>query len=95
MLTPLLATVEDNDLTKEDNPPPAKKTSATDPLVILCIALHVLLIVAHFALAVVHAYRYEQRVIVTAGPASNLLSGAVTAVSQLIGTVSGHLHHRL
>ncbi len=54
---------------------------------IFCVALHVILVLAHVALIVVLAHHYEHEVTVNTGHESNTMSILVTVISQVIGTV--------
>lgn len=68
---------------------PPTATSIWDGLqTYLCIALHLLLVLAHVALVVVIVHHYEHRVTVETGDPANHLSTIVTAVTQTTGTVS-------
>lgn len=53
----------------------------------LCIALHLILVLAHVSLVIVISGHYEHHITVETGHAANRLSTIVTAASQTIGTV--------
>ena len=98
MLDPLLEKEEPNEHGHQNSPLISRMQLRTRKFynllitdsaqVLVCLALHSLLILAHIALIVVLSQHAEHGVVVESIEASNDMSLAVTVITQTIGTVS-------